>query len=89
MNCFFCKSIFCFIDMHRNYYNHLFHKVLSVVIGGYTGINFNLPPEVSSGVEKGNDRDCIDEMQDLELLDLERKFRDMGYLQEESETSER
>ena len=28
-------------------------------------------------------------MQDLELLDLERRFRDMGFLIEESESSER
>lgn len=66
-----------------------FYKIISTFIGGYTGINFNLPPEVSSGVEKGNGRDCIDEMQDLELLDLERKFRDMGFMSEESETTER
>jgi len=56
--------------------------------GGYKGVNFNLPPEVSSGVDHGHGSDCINQMQDLELLDLERRFRDMGFLVEESESSE-
>ena len=48
-------------------------------------MHFNLPPEISSGVGPG--RDCIDQMQDLELCEMERKFRDMGFNLEETESS--
>ena len=60
-------------------------KGLFLSLGGYTGVNFNLPPEISSGVGPG--RDCIDQMQDLELCEMERKFRDMGFNLEETESS--
>ena len=60
-------------------------KRLRSFSGGYTGVNFNLPPEISSGVGPG--RDCIDQMQDLELCEMERKFRDMGFNLEETESS--
>ena len=60
-------------------------KRLLLFSGGYTGVNFNLPPEISSGVGPG--RDCIDQMQDLELCEMERKFRDMGFNLEETESS--
>ena len=59
------------------------------ILGGYTGVNFNLPPEVSSGVQTGPERDCIDQMQDLELIEMERKFREMGFVLDEAESSDR
>ena len=60
-------------------------KLLPSFSGVYTGVEFNLPPEISSGV--GSARDCIDQMQDLELCEMERKFRDMGFNLEEAESS--
>merc|ERR1719510_1334255 len=56
--------------------------------GGYTGVRFNLPPEISSGVQKGRGRDCVDQLQDLELCEMEQKFRDMGFALDEVESSE-
>ena len=60
-----------------------------LTLGGYTGVNFNLPPEVSSGIETGASRDCIDQMQDLELCEIERKLREMGFVLDEAESVDR
>ena len=73
--------------LNNNYIN-LF-LTLFLITGGYTGVRFNLPPEVSCGVQSGPGRDCIDQMQDLELCEMERKFRDMGFVLDEVESSER
>ena len=63
--------------------------LLLLIIGGYTGVRFNLPPEISSGVQKGRGRDCVDQLQDLELCEMEQKFRDMGFALDEVDSSER
>ena len=89
MDIYFMMTGFSIRITLKNFYVSSILKLSFFLSGGYKGVNFNLPPEVSSGINHGRDRDCIDQMQDLELLDLERRFRDMGFLIEESESSER
>ena len=67
----------------------IYNNKIFCILGGYTGVNFNLPPEVSSGVQTGPERDCIDQMQDLELIEMERKFKEMGFVLDEAESSDR